>query len=326
MPGKLFAVISNTFIDILRQPVYGVVVAATIILLVLSPSLVMFTLGDDDLLLKDIGLSTLLVAGMLLGAFAATSEITEEIENKTALTVISKTVSRSMFILGKFIGIIAAVLVAEYLLSIVLLMVVRHGILEKAADKSDTVVITLGAVAATVTCLVGLAGNYFYRWRFTSTAILLGSLSITVSLVLLVFIDPKWQYNPAKNNMQWDLLSPLLLTVIAVLILTSVALACATRLNMTMTLIICVMVFVLGIMFEHWLGPIARSQSGLGSYLAWIPLIIVPSISYYVVTNAIYQGTAVPLDYISQVAIYAFFYVGACLLFAIALFRTREIG
>ena len=122
------------------------------------------------------------------------------------------------------------------------------------------------------------------------------------------------------------MLWPLLLTGLAVLILTALAVTFAIRFNMTMTLVFCSLVFLMGIMFEHWLGPIARSHSGYLRYLAWIPLTIIPNISFYQVTNAIYQGTPVPLDYISHVALYALLYVLACLLFAVALFRSREIG
>ncbi len=326
LPVNLLAIISNTFTETLRQPIYGVVLAATIGILIISPSLVMFTLDDDNQLLKDVCLSTLLIAGLLLGVFASASVVTEEIENKTALTVLSKTVGRALFIFGKFIGIIASVLLAEFLLTLVFFMVVRHGVLQTAREQHDTVVITLGSIAALVTFIVGLAGNYFYRWRFSSTAVTLAAGSAFLAVAVMAFLDPNWNYNPAESNLPWDMLPPLLLTIFAVIILTALAVAFATRFNMTMTLVICSLVFLMGIMFEHWLGPIARSQSGWISYAAWIPLTIIPNINFFQVTNAIYQGTPVPLDYISHVALYALLYVLACLLFAVALFRSREIG
>ncbi|MFC1782106.1 hypothetical protein ACFL02_00805 [Planctomycetota bacterium] len=326
MPRNFIAIVTNTFTETLRQPIYGVVIAATIILLVISPSLIMFTLEDDNLLLKDIGLSTLLVAGLLLGVFAAAAVVTEEIENKTTITVISKTVRRSLFIMGKFVGIAAAVVLAEYILSLVLLMVVRHGVLQMGRDRHDMVVISLGLSAAGLTFVLGLAGNYFYRWRFSSFAILMGAALATVVMALLTFIDPNWNYDPAQNLISWELIGPIVLIIIAVLILTAIAVAASTRLSMTMSLVICITVFILGIMLEHWLGPIAHQPSGFLSYLAWIPLTVIPSISFFVVTNVIYQETVVPASYIAQIALYAFLYVGACLLFAIALFRTREIG
>jgi ABC-2 type transport system permease protein len=326
MLRSLLAITSNTFTETIRQPIYGVVIGITLLLLIFSPSLAMFTMDDDNQLLRDIGLSTLLVAGLFLGVFAAASVVAEEIENKTVLTVLSKTVGRATFILGKFMGISAAIVLAEYLFSIVLLMVIRHGVLQTARDNPDTVVITLGMIAGTLTLLIGLAGNYFYRWRFTSTTIVLGTLLVTLVMGLLAFIDPDWQYNPAANHLRWDMIRPIILTSIAVLILSAIAITAATRLSLIMTLAVCATVFVLGVVLQHWLGPIAASKSGWASYLAWVPLAIVPCINFYVVTNAIYQGVAVPFSYIGQVAAYAFLYVSAILLFAIALFRSRELG
>jgi len=99
---NLVAVVGNTFTETLRQPIYGIVIAATIICLIFAHTLTMFTLSDDDKLLIDVGLSTLLVAGLFLAAFASSYAVTEEIERKTTLTVLSKAISRPTFILGKF--------------------------------------------------------------------------------------------------------------------------------------------------------------------------------------------------------------------------------
>jgi len=326
MGRNLLAIITNTFTETLRQPIYGVVVAATILLLVLSPSLSMFTMDDDDMLLQDVGLSTLLLAGLLLGVFACATVVTEEIENKTALTVISKTVGRSTFVLGKFFGVVGAVLLAEYLLSLVYLIVCRHGVLQMAGEPRDMVTVTLGSLAGALAFGIALAGNYFYRWRFGSTAILLGTLTFSAAIGVMCLLDPQWQFNPAGNNLQWELWRPMVLMVIGVLILTAVALLVAMRFGMIVTLIVCAGVFVRGVMVEYWLGPVARQGQTWWAYLAWVPLTLVPSLSFCIVTNAVYQGATVPLNYIGQVGLYALAYVSACVLFAIGLFREREIG
>lgn len=327
MIRSLLPVITNTFTETLRQPIYGIVIAATVLLLILSPSLTMFTIDDDNKLLKDVGLSTLLVAGLFLAVFAAATVVTEEIENKTILTIVTKTVSRSAFVIGKFIGIAAAVLLAQYLLAIVLLMMIRHGVLQTASDERDrdTVVIILGLVSMFFVFLVGLAGNYFYRWRFSSTAIILATICGTVVMALLYFIDPNWQLNSAGNNLHPELLAPIGLMIIATLILTAIAVAAATRLGMIMTLTVCAIIFILGAAMQQWLAPIA-SQSGFSSYLAWAALALVPSIDIFVVTDAITRGDSIPLAYVGQTAVYAFFYVCAALLFAVVMFRNRQLG
>ncbi|MCP4712071.1 MAG: hypothetical protein GY869_25905 [Planctomycetes bacterium] len=326
MIEKFFAIVTNTFTETLRQPVFGVILAVSIGLLALTPSLIMFTLDDDNLLLKDVGLSTLLVAGLIIGVFTSASVVSDEIENKTTLTIISKTVSRPLFIVGKFFGIAAAVILSQYILSIVLMMTVRHGIIFASRIKHDMVVIVLGIAAAALSFFLGLLGNYFYRWRFSSVAILCATIFGTILMIILIFLDPTWTYSPHSENLPWELLSPIALIVLAVLTLTAIAMLTATRFNLSMSLFICLIVFILGIMLEHWLGPVSRNPETYWDYLAWIPLTVIPSISYFVVTNAIYQESPIPIYYLAQSAIYACFYVTACLLFAIALFQRREIG
>ena len=323
---SLPAITTNCFTETIRQPIYGVVIAITILLLIFSPSLAMFTMDDDTLLLKDIGLSTLLVAGLFLAVFAAGTVITEEIENKTVLTVLSKTVTRSTFILGKFFGITAAVLLAMYFLSLVLLMLIRNGVPQTARHESDTVVITFGVGALVLTLFACLAGNYLYRWRFSTTFVLVGSFLSTLAIFVMAFLDEHWAYNPQENHLATELIGPILLTGIAVLILTAIAIMVATRLGLVLTLSLCGLIFVLGVVLQHLLGPVVLADSGWMSTLAWIVLAIVPSLHFYVVTNAIYTSTTVPFDYIGQTALYALCYIIAILLLAIALFRSREVG
>ena len=60
-----------------------------------------FTMEDDQRMMIDLGLSTILLCGTLLAAFIATNVLNREIQNRTVLTVISKPVSRPVFVLGK---------------------------------------------------------------------------------------------------------------------------------------------------------------------------------------------------------------------------------
>ncbi len=325
MLTRIWAIAQNTFIEIIRQPIYGIVIIATVILLIISPSLTMFTVDDDNKLLMDIGLSTLLVSGLLLAVFSATTVITDEIENKTVLTIITKTVNRNIFVISKFIGIVLAVVLAQYFLSLVYLMIIRHGVLQTASDEHDWVVISLGGGSALLIGIVSVFGNLFYRWRFSSTAIVLGSILATLVFAALCLLDKEWAVNPAENHIQFKLVGPIFLVMLATLTLSSIAMAAATRFNLVVTLFICAIFFILGASIHYWLGP-HTDNDGITGYLAWAALAVVPSINVYVVTNAIFEEIAVPISYIGQTALYSAFYVMAALLFAIVCFRHRDMG
>lgn len=200
---RLLAICRTTFLQTIRQPIYGVLIVCTFAILVLSVPLTGFALGTggeyrdaDQKMLEGLGLGTLLMTGLLLGVFGASAALAREIEDRTALTVISKPVSRATFVLGKFAGAAAAVAVAFYLCSLVYLMTIRHGVLSTVNDPVDWPVIVLGCAALGVTLLVALLGNYFFGWTFTSTSVLAAVISFTVAMGLVVFIDKGWKPAP----------------------------------------------------------------------------------------------------------------------------------
>ncbi|MHC4706163.1 MAG: hypothetical protein ACYS8I_03630 [Planctomycetota bacterium] len=85
--GKLFTIAKNTFIETLRQPVYLIIIIAALLLFFISPSLTMYTLSDDNKLLREIGLSTLFLTSLFIAIFAASGAVAEEIENSPWHTI-----------------------------------------------------------------------------------------------------------------------------------------------------------------------------------------------------------------------------------------------
>src|SRR3990172_4891377 len=139
--GKLFTIAKNTFIETLRQPIYAIIIVAALLLFFLSPSLTMYSLSDDNKLLRELGLSTLFLTSLFIAIFSASGAVAEEVENKTIITVLSKPVQRPIFIIAKFIGVAAAVVLAHYICTIGFLMSIRHGVMETNADTVDWTVI-----------------------------------------------------------------------------------------------------------------------------------------------------------------------------------------
>jgi ABC-type transport system involved in multi-copper enzyme maturation permease subunit len=117
--GKLFAIAKNTFKESVRQPIFWLLVLASAGLVVITRMLPLFTFEEDVKMVKDIGLATLTLCGLLVGLFASSVVITEEIERLTVMTVLSKPVSRVQFVLGKFLGVILAALVAMVIVGLV---------------------------------------------------------------------------------------------------------------------------------------------------------------------------------------------------------------
>ena len=73
--------------------------------LIASIFIAYFTFGEDIKMYKDTGLTTISFACLLLALLTASSTVAEEIEGKTAITLLSKPINRRQFIFGKFLGI-----------------------------------------------------------------------------------------------------------------------------------------------------------------------------------------------------------------------------
>ena len=98
----------NAFKETVRQPYFLVVVFVSIFLLGIVSNLPLFTEQEDNVrMVRDMGLATATLCGLIVAIFSASTSITEELEKKTAMTVLSKPVTRGHFIIGKYFGVVA---------------------------------------------------------------------------------------------------------------------------------------------------------------------------------------------------------------------------
>ena len=102
---KLSAVALSTTKSEMAQPLFIIAMAVGAFLLFIFIWIPYNTFGEDIKMLKDTGFSTIMVLCIFQSVWAASNSVSEEIEGKTALTVLSKPIGRPQFILGKFFGI-----------------------------------------------------------------------------------------------------------------------------------------------------------------------------------------------------------------------------
>ncbi len=108
----------GTFQESIRQPAFYALLVLGVVLLIFSYVMPTFQLERGEVkFVRDIGLGTYALCILLLGIFSAANLITTEIENKTAMTVMSKPVRRYEFVVGKYLGIVLSVLFLALLLT-----------------------------------------------------------------------------------------------------------------------------------------------------------------------------------------------------------------
>jgi len=84
------------------------------------------TFGEDIKVLKHTCLQAMMVLGIIVAIWAASRSVAEEIDGRTALTLLSKPVSRRQFVLGKFVGIAWLVSVLFIIISPFFIMAVAQ--------------------------------------------------------------------------------------------------------------------------------------------------------------------------------------------------------
>ena len=102
---KVAAIALSTFKTEVSQPLFLLALGIGMVFVVLSIFIPYNTFGEDIKLYKDSGLTLIRVLAIFTAIWAASKSVAEEIEGRTALTVLSKPVGRRQFILGKFTGI-----------------------------------------------------------------------------------------------------------------------------------------------------------------------------------------------------------------------------
>jgi len=319
---KLWGIAINSLTETIRQPIYGILLFVTIFLLVLNVGLAGYTFDDDNKLLKDLSLSTMLLCGLFLAAFSAAGVLSREIENKTVLTVVSKPVGRPVFILGKFMGLTGALAIAYYLCGIVFLLTMRHKVMSTARDQWDLPVIIFGSAAFFGTLLIAAFCNYLYDMQFSSTSVALSLPLMTLALVLVCLIGPEWQMQPfGKDFIDGQIIGAMTLVFGMVMIATAVAVAVSTRLGQVGTLAICFVVLMVGLASDYIFGQ-ARENHVLAKLAYWLS----PNLAFLWVTDALTLDNHITAHYVGMAFGYAMLIVASWLLVAVALFQKREVG
>lgn len=294
MLTQLFAIAKNTFVEALRQPIYLAVILIGCLLQIFNVALSAYTLGlgeetditGDNKMLLDLGLATVLGASTLLAAFVATAILSKEIENKTVLTVIAKPVGRPLFIFGKYLGTLCAMILAGIGMLAFFLIAIRHGVLQTARDTFDLPALLFLSLAVFGALGIGAWTNFFYKWVFASTAAGLLTPFLVIAWLLTLIIDPEWNFTNPTETLDAQLLIACATVLMASSILTAFALLASTRLGQVMTTVTCAAIFILGLLSNYLVGRFAYDNT----HVARVDRIIVPNLEDFDPTPPIAKG------------------------------------
>ncbi len=342
--GMLAAVARNTLAETARQPIYALILVLMCLLIAISPAFAahIYTFGAGsglqrpaERLVADLGLATILLAGLLLAVFATTGVIHREIEERTAVTVLVKRVSRAAFVLGKYLGVAAALAMATLTGAAAVLLTVRMGAAVAVGDPMDYGVMA-GLLLAVLGALAFATFRNYYRGRawigsFALAYMALMALAFFVFLLIdrdygLIFLPPA-KIDAGETRLRsydWDVLLAALLVCEAVLVLASIATAASTRLAAGANFVVCAAAF-LGGLTSDFVRTQAEAAGGMFSALGRGWQALMPNLQIYWMSDALTREQPIPWSYLRTATSYSLLYIMAMLLVGAALFQRREI-
>jgi ABC-type transport system involved in multi-copper enzyme maturation permease subunit len=117
---RTFVILRHTFHESIVQPIYGLLLAISAVILCIFGMLPFFTLGEDTKMFVSVGLDIMLLFVLISTLFATSKSVFEEIEDRTMLTLMSKPLKKWEVLVGKYLGIVLAALLAVAVLGAVM--------------------------------------------------------------------------------------------------------------------------------------------------------------------------------------------------------------
>jgi hypothetical protein len=247
-------------------------------------------------MVKELGYDWIILLASVFAVLAASMSISEEIEGRTAITLMSKPVSRRQFLLGKFVGILLAAFLMTGLLSMVFFLMLWF---KPWYDREPIPPPAL--IADPMFYWPALGDGINAVWR--------GILWWSVDALMLS--------------------SGLVLGTCQVMVLLAIAVALATRLPMVVNILICLAVFFVGHLTPV-LIQVTQARFKLVQFVAKLFDTLLPGLDFFNIGPALTRDT--PPDpgkfaiYIGTVTLYALLYTTIALLLGLILFEDRDLA
>lgn len=203
---RTVAMAKNVFQEVIRDRILYIIPLYALILAIAFRAIPELTATSSDKIFLDFGLATMNIIGLIVAIFIGTGLVNKEIEKRTILVLIAKPISRSEFIVSKYLGLSAIIAVLIVIMTMIYLGFLQIGKISYPMTSIflatlfmffqlcliTAVAITLGVftsslIATALTYAVYLMGN------ITQDLLALGKLSsnptmerITQSLYLIL--------------------------------------------------------------------------------------------------------------------------------------------
>ena len=344
---QICAIAKATVVESIQQPIAFLILTSGVLSTLLVPVFQFHRFSEDGRLARDSGLSCMLVFGLVLAVTTAGSAVAAEITRGTAAAIIGKPVSRTVFVVSKWLGICGVLLIFWLGMSAATLLAERgssHFVMPDLAGhvhdasgacdccdspghETDALTLTLGVAGVGVAMLFAALRQYFGRKRFGVGAFAGVAASQLCVAGLCGFYNRFGRLRLLRGGgpayapeLDWRIVAAALLVLFALMLFAALATALATRLPTGPVLAVCVLALIIGLAGD--------SFTMNASALSWRGLLagLLPDIQHFWMCDALAHGGRIAWAYVAEAAVYA---LTCCVMFLTAgclAFRLRDLG
>ncbi len=189
---KIYAIAMNTFREAIRDRILYLLLVFALLLILSSRVVSLLTVGSEEKIIKDLGLSAINIFSVLIAIFVGVGLVFKEIEKKTIYTVVSKPIERYQFIVGKYFGLIVTILINLVIMTVVFyILLALMGYFDPRLGSSIFLIFFEILIVTALALLFSSFSTPILSAIFTISFYVVGHLSWSF-LLLQNYIGGKW--------------------------------------------------------------------------------------------------------------------------------------
>lgn len=287
--GKIGPLAAATYGDITRRPLYYILLFSFALGIFCSKFLTLFSFYQEINMVREMGMATITFWGFIVIVVTSGLVVTQELEDRTAVTLLSKPIQRTDFILGKFAGLVGALVPGIIVLSGILFLTLWMMALPRLPlhDRDLT-----------------------HAYKEGSSPFLM-TLKIT------------WDHFVLQQS--GVVLQGALLSFFQTSILAAAAVSFSAFFPNAVSVAATTLVFILGNISSYMVTSVENLKVGVLSTLGRAVSYLIPNLGYFNLQMYFSEGKIISFSYLGLSFAYTALYVVAVFLVSCSLFQKREV-
>ncbi len=173
------AIAVNTFKEAIRNKILYSLIFFALVMMGVSLVLDQATVGQRNKIIKDMGLASINLFGVMIAIVVGIGLVSKEIEKRTIYTLLAKPVHRAQFLIGKYLGIVLTLGVETLLMTFFFFLLVwlYGGGIDLVLLKAIFLIFIEISVVAAVAILFSTFSTPFLSGMFTFSVYVIGHLT-----------------------------------------------------------------------------------------------------------------------------------------------------